>query len=199
MPRSRSKSSDGCPRPCIRPSILLDSSVSRTVAVVFSGPRADAGEPASRVRRSYFASPRPLHTRTRSSVAAKDFRSVIVVRSGRYWQQPAPTVDVFDNRSEHTLVPQYWLGQQSVSRCTRRSKPRAPIVANDCFVKGRARARHKTVRRRGGGLQCERRTRFTGSSTRSGPVKTMATAARPRLYREIDGPHIHREDTYEDS
>ena len=43
-----------------------------------------------------------------------------------------------------TLVP----GQQSDTRCTRRSKPRAPVVAEDRFDERRARARHKTVGRR---------------------------------------------------
>ena len=43
---------------------------------------------------------------------------------------------------------------------------------------------------RGGGLQCERRTR-SGSSARSGPLKTTATAARLRLFIKINGNPFH--------
>ena len=90
--------SDKSPRPWICQSILLVlySRVSRVVAIVSNGPRAGTREPASRVRRSYCVAPRRPHPRARSSVAATDFRSVIVVHSV-------------------TLLPQCWGRRESLA------------------------------------------------------------------------------------
>ena len=159
--------------------------------------RADLGltlELHSRVRRSHCAAPRSPQARGRSSSATNVFRDAIFVRGGRYLQRQASTVDVFDDMSQCTLLPRCrgrratLLAPGDQSRGLR--SLRTSISAKDEQGRGTKRSR--------GGLQRERRTRLAGSSARSGSLKTMATAARLRLFSKIDGNPIHRGDLRED-
>ena len=130
----------------------------------------------SRVRRSHYAVPRPLYSGEGLPLRDRRPQRALPVTTG------AHTGHLRCYIRAHSLTSV--LGQESHPRRIRRSKPRAPVIAEDCFAKGRARARHKTVR---GALQCKRRTQLAGSSARSGPLKMMATAARLRLSSKIDG------------
>ena len=97
-------------------------------------------------------------------------------------------LDIFDATSQRTLlVPQCW-GKRAIliapgnqSRGLRLSQK--TVLTKDGQERG--------TKRSGGALQCERRARLTGSSARSGLLKTTATAEQLRLTSKIDGPSIH--------
>ena len=69
----------------------------------------------SRVRRTHYAAPRPPRTRARSSAAAKAFRYTIVVHGGRCQWRQARTLDIFEDTSQRTLLPQCWAGERPSS------------------------------------------------------------------------------------
>ena len=101
-------------------------------------------------------------------------------------------VDVFDARSQITLLSQCWGRRERASQ-------RATNLADNtdrCGQLFRSRMSEGAVQNGwGGALQCERRPQLTGSNAISGPLKTMTTAARLRLPSKIDG-RFHGRGTY---